>query len=128
MKKFYLKVFQPIIVLIIMFLTLNSFRTEEDWEDIFLRGTWEEIDRSVVSDQHSVFAGYADKQVMVSTSSKHSDMTIRLFTDGVLVSETLMLASSFITVIPLPVADGQGCEIQITSKYGGYLSGNFVAE
>lgn len=128
MKKFNLKVIQPIIVLIIMFLTLNSFRTEEDWEDIFLRGTWEEIDRSVTSDKQSVFAGYADKQVMISTFSMHSDMTIRLFANGVLISETSMPASSSMTVIPLPVTDGQGCEIEITSKYGGYLSGNFIAK
>lgn len=65
-----------------MFITLNSFKAEENWEDIFLRGNWEEIDCSAVAEKQSVTAGYAEKQVLVSTFPKHTDMTIRLFADG----------------------------------------------
>ena len=45
-----------------MFITLNSFKAEENWEDIFLRGNWEEIDCSAVAEKQSVTAGYAEKQ------------------------------------------------------------------
>ena len=65
-----------------MFITLNSFKAEENWEDIFLRGNCEEIDCSAVAEKQSVTAGYAEKQVLVSTFPKHTDMTIRLFADG----------------------------------------------
>ena len=128
MKRAITKVFQPIVVLIIMFLTLNSFTVDEKWEDIFLRGTWEEIDRSATGEQQTVSAGYANGQVKVSTYSRHSAMTVRLFADGVLVSEVSMPASDREIILPVPVSAGKDYGIEITSELGGFLSGCFVAD
>lgn len=128
MRKTISKVFKPIVVLIIMFLTLNSFTTNERWEDIFLRGTWEEIDRSGIGEQQSVFAGYANEQVKVSTDSKHSAMTVRLFAGGVLVNETTMPASCQEIIIPVSAGTNENFVIEITSELGGFLSGCFVTD
>lgn len=126
MKKVVFKIFQPVIVLIIMFVTLNSFQVKESWEDIFLRGTWEEIDRSAIKEQCSVTASYRDNQVMVSNMSIHSDMTIRLLADGKLVNETEMPASCSSIIVQVPES-GRNYEIEIISEFGGFLNGSFVA-
>ena len=126
MRKTTFKIFQPVIVLIIMFVTLNSFQVEERWEDIFLRGTWEEIDRSGIREQCPVTVSYGNNQVMVNNLSIHSDMTIRLLADGDLVSETEMPASCSSIIVQVPES-GRNYEIEITSEFGGFLNGSFVA-
>lgn len=128
MRKATFKIFQSVIILIIMFVTLNSFQSGSDdrWKLIYLKGTWEEIDRSAIKDPSPVTASYGQNQVMVNCESKHSRMVVRLLMDGTVVSETEIPASCFSTVIPVPET-GRNYEVEITSEFGGFLSGSFVA-
>lgn len=127
MKKPLFKSLVPAFVLFAMFITLSSLQRNERWIDIFLKGTWEDIDRSASVPQNPVVAYYGEGQVQVVSYVKHSDITIRLYVNGELVRETLMPASSPSVIFSVPAVEGQSCEIEISSDWGAYLTGSFIA-